>query len=117
MGEPLCSLCEPSTFRGRADFDVDDCHIFPQGMLTTISIVVSDTGDGLARAGIRCEAGLPLCSVTISPEPKLDLSPSCWSSRVCLELALLSVCVFPFRCTGTFSQEEESAEAGWAWVR
>ena len=80
MGEPLCRLCEPSTY------------IFPQGMLTTISIVVSDTGDGLARAGIRCEAGLPLCSVTISPEPKLGLSPSCW---VCLELALLSVCVFP----------------------
>ena len=81
VGEPLCRLCETSTFRGRADFDVDDCHIFPQGMLTTISIVVSDTGDGLARAGIQYEAGLSLCSVTISPEPNLGLSPSCWSPK------------------------------------
>ena len=66
MGASLCKLCVPNTFSGRVGFDVDGCHIFPQGVLATITMVGGEAGDGVARAGAQCEVGLPLCSVATS---------------------------------------------------
>ena len=65
----LCGLCRlhlPSPFGGSAGFDTDTCHIFPQGVVTTLTLLGAVAGDGGARAGSRCEAGLPLCSVAIT---------------------------------------------------
>ena len=66
MGVSLYRLCELSAFGGRDGFDVDTRHVFPQGVLPAFILVGGGTGDGGARAGARCEAGLPLCSVDIT---------------------------------------------------
>ena len=66
VGASLCRLCLPSAFGGRAGFDVDTSCIFPQGVLTTVTLVGGVAGDGGARACARCEAGLPLCSVAVT---------------------------------------------------
>ena len=42
--------CLPSVFAVRAGFDVDTSHIFPQGMLATVTLVGDVAGDGGARA-------------------------------------------------------------------
>ena len=57
------SLCVPSAFGGRAGFGVEASHVFPQDVLVAVSLVGSGARDGGARAGTRCEVGLPLCSV------------------------------------------------------
>ena len=67
----------------------DTSHIFPQGVLAAITLVGGGAGDGGAKAGTGCEAGLPLCSVAITTlsgvgsDPKLALFP--WS--VCFPLS------------------------------
>lgn len=68
MGASLCRLCVPSAFGGRAGFDVDTSHIFPQGVLTAITLLGGVAGDGRASTG--CKAGLTLCSGAGS-DPKL----------------------------------------------
>ena len=53
-----------SAFGGRAGFDVDASHIFPQYALATIILVMDVAGDAGPRAGGGCEVGL-LCSVLV----------------------------------------------------
>ena len=63
MEASLYNLHVPSTFGGRAGFDVNASHIFPEGVLAAIPLAGGRAGEGGARAGARCEPGLPLCSV------------------------------------------------------
>ena len=58
--------CVPSAFGGRAGFDVDISHVFPQCVLAAITLVGSGVGDGEARTGTGCEAGLPLFTVAVT---------------------------------------------------
>ena len=53
----------PSGFCGRVGSEVTVGHIFPQCVLTAITLVGGRAGDGVARAKARCEPGLPLCSM------------------------------------------------------
>ena len=72
----------PNAFGGRAGFDVDVSHIFPQHALATIILVMDVAGDGGPRAGGGCEVGL-LCSVLVPAHWGWvqDLIPSCWNRR------------------------------------
>ena len=63
MEASLHCLHLPSGFGGRAGSDVSTSHLFPQGVLAVITLVVDGAGDGGARARARYEPGLPLCSV------------------------------------------------------
>ena len=56
----LYRLCVPHASCERAGFDVDDSHIFPQGRLTSVTLVGGVADDGGASACIRCNVGLPL---------------------------------------------------------
>ena len=56
----------PNAFGGRAGFDVDGSHAFPQGVLTAITLVGCVADDGGARTCAGCEVGLLLCSVVIT---------------------------------------------------
>ena len=55
-----------NAFGGRAGFDVDVSHVFPQGVLAALIFVVVRAGGGGARAGAGCEVGLPLCSTALT---------------------------------------------------
>ena len=50
-------------FRGRAGFDMNTSHVFPQHVLEAITLAGVGTGDGGAGAGAGFVMGLPLCSV------------------------------------------------------
>ena len=56
----------PTAFGGRAGFDVDASHVFPQGVLAAVTLVGDGAGGGGARDGAVCEAGRPLCSVVVT---------------------------------------------------
>ena len=60
VGTSLYRICLLSAFGGKAGFDVDASHIFPQGVLAAVTLVRGVAGDGGARACAGCEAGLPL---------------------------------------------------------
>lgn len=49
----------PIALGWRARFDVDSSHIFPQGVLSAITLVGGGPGDGWAGTGAECEPGLP----------------------------------------------------------
>ena len=67
MWDRSCTDCIcPVPSGWRAAFDVDASHVFPQGMLATITLVRGGTGDGGARAVDRYETRLLLCSVAIT---------------------------------------------------
>ena len=73
---PFLYRCSVSTaFGGRAGFDVDPSHIFPQGLLAAITLVGGGARDGEARAGAQCEAGLPFCSVAVTALPGVGSEP------------------------------------------
>ena len=61
VGVSLYRLHVPSAFCGRTEFDMDANHVFPQCVLTAISLVGGGPAGGGARAGGGCGAGLPLC--------------------------------------------------------
>ena len=63
MGVSLNSLRVPNGFGGRAGSDVSMSHIFPQGVLSAITLVGGWAGDGGARTRANCDPGLLLCSV------------------------------------------------------
>ena len=46
----LYSLCVPSGFDGRTEFDMNASQIFPQGVLAAIVMVGGETGNGGTRA-------------------------------------------------------------------
>ena len=50
VGASLYSLDVPSGFDGRAGFDVNTNHIFPQGVLTAITLVGGGLGNGRIRS-------------------------------------------------------------------
>ena len=50
----------------RAGFDVDASHVFPQGIMATVTLVRGGAGDGGARAVAGCETRLLLCSVAVT---------------------------------------------------
>lgn len=58
VGASLGRLCVPRAFRGRSEFDMDRNF----AVLTPLSLA----GDGEARAGARCEVGLPRCSMAMA---------------------------------------------------
>lgn len=66
MGVFLYTLHVPSALGGRAGFDMGVCHFFLQQVQAAIILGVGGTGDGGARAGAECQAGLGLHSVPIS---------------------------------------------------
>lgn len=69
----------PNAFGGRAEFDVDASHIFPQYALATVILGMDVAGDGGPRAGGGCEVGL-LCSVLVPAQLGVqNLIPSCWN--------------------------------------
>lgn len=61
---PIQMACA-NAFGRKAGFDMDSSHIFHQGVLAAISLVVGGAGDKAARAGTRYEAGL-LCTVAVT---------------------------------------------------
>ena len=65
-------------FGGRAEFDVDASHIFPQSVLAAITLVADGAGDEGASSHTGCEVRLPLCSVAITTLSGESLIPSCW---------------------------------------
>lgn len=66
VGASVCRLCVLRAFGGRTGFDVNIIHVFPQGVLASITLVEGVAGDGGAKARAKCEVGLPLCSVTVT---------------------------------------------------
>ena len=76
MGASLSRLHLPNPFGRSAGIDVDTIHIFLQGMVTTIILVGGVAGDGGARAGSRCKAGLSQCSVAITALSGVDSTPT-----------------------------------------
>ena len=96
VGASLCRLHVPSVLGGRAGFDVDASHVFPQGVLAAITLVGCVAGIGVARACSGYEEGVPLCSVAVTALSRLGAAQVAGADtlRVRLELALflLSVC-------------------------
>ena len=66
VGASLYRLCVPCAFGERAEFDMNASHIFPQGVLPFITLVVGGAGDRQTRAGTLCVVGLPLFSVALT---------------------------------------------------
>lgn len=58
MGTSLYILYVPSAFSGRAGFDMDANHIFPQGVLTATPLVESGLEMEGLKAGVECEKKL-----------------------------------------------------------
>ena len=73
------SLFVSSGFGGKARFDMNTSHMFPQGVLASITIGGEGAGDSGPRAGSRCEEGLPLCSVTVTTLLGVSQVSSCWN--------------------------------------
>ena len=71
----LYRLCVPNAYGGKAGSDVDASHIFPQGVLTALTLVGGGARDGRARAEARCKTGLPLCSVAITAPSRVRSNP------------------------------------------
>ena len=118
MGASLCQLHVPSAFDGRAGFDMEASHVFPQGVLTAVTLVQGGTRDRGARVGARYEARLPLCSVAIITLQGQGLIPGCCSRSPEFHAQAGSVSFkrvyFPSPHTGTFATEEGSTEASGA---
>ena len=54
-----------NTFGQRAGFDLNDSHVFPQGVLAAITLAWGVVDNGGARACLGGGEGLPLCSLAI----------------------------------------------------
>ena len=54
MGMSLYRLCIPNAFGGRAGFDMNASHVFPQGVLAAITVV----GGGLEMKGLQLGLGV-----------------------------------------------------------
>lgn len=66
MWECPCVSCVFNVFGARVGFDMDFSHIFPQGVLATITLIGVVIGVGISKACAECEARLPLCSVDVA---------------------------------------------------
>ena len=75
VGVSLYSLHVPSHFGGRAGFDINTGHVFPQLALAAVTLVGGGTGEGGARAGARCEPGLHFCSLASTTLSVMGVCP------------------------------------------
>ena len=66
MGASLCRQHVLNVFGIRAGFDMDTDHVFPQGMLASITLTVDVVGVGRPKACTVCEVGLPFCSMAVA---------------------------------------------------
>ena len=66
MGPSLFSLCVPSVFGGRAGFDVNTSHVFPQSVLAAITLEGGGAGDGGAKVRTSYEVAF-LSAQRLSP--------------------------------------------------
>ena len=66
MGTSLGSLRESNIFGVRAVFSMDACHIFPQGVLARISLIVGVISVLVTRACPGFWVGPPLSSVVVT---------------------------------------------------
>ena len=46
MGASICRLHVPSALGGMAGFDENASHVFPQGVLAAINLIIGVAGDG-----------------------------------------------------------------------
>lgn len=96
----------PSASGGKAGFDVDARHVFPQGVPAVTALVGGGTEDGGSRAGASFELGVSLYSVAINilsgvrSVPRL-LEQKPWGFWLCS----LEECVFFSPHTGTHALE------------
>lgn len=78
----LSSLCVSSDFDGRAGSEVRISQVFPQVVLTALTLVEDGIGNGpgaSARSRVRCKPGLsPLLCGQYQPLG-MRMRPSCWS--------------------------------------
>ena len=68
LRESACTLCRlrvSNAFGGKAGFNVDVIHFFPQGVLSAITLVWRVTRDRVARDGVWFETGLLLCPYSL----------------------------------------------------
>ena len=70
-----------NAFGGRAGFDVDASHVFPQNVLAAITLVSGGAGD---RAGLGCEARILLWSVAITALPGTGSDPMLLQQKTCV---------------------------------
>ena len=79
VGVSLCSMCIPSGFHAGTRFVVNKIHVFPQGVLTVITLV----GGGAVEGGSREESGVsqsfPFAQWLSLPYQGPDVILSCWS--------------------------------------
>lgn len=67
----------------KATFDMNTIHFFTCSVLAALTLLGNGAGNGGARSGAKCEAGLPLCSVAVTTlfgwkfDPKL-LEEECY---------------------------------------
>lgn len=88
--------CVPSVFGGRAGFDENMSHVFPQGVLATITLVVGGAGDRRAVTYTGCDFGLPFCSIScnyLSGARSTSQDAKVEALEVRLELALFPLSV------------------------
>lgn len=79
METSLSILFVSNIFGVRDGFDMDSSHIFPQGMMASITKIRGVIGiEGFKACGV-CEVGFPLCSVAVTPCQVWGLLPSCWN--------------------------------------
>ena len=62
----LSRLRVSNIFGVRAGFDLDATHIFPQGVLVTITLIGGVVAVRGSKGCTRCEAGLPFWSVAVT---------------------------------------------------
>lgn len=62
-------------FCGRAEFVMNTNHVFPQGMLTAVTLVGDRTGAGGSGARAGYLLALPLCSVANIALLKVGFGP------------------------------------------
>ena len=95
---------------------MDASHIFPQGVLVSITFVGGGARDWGVRAGARCEVGLPLCSVAITTYSGWGLILSCWSRSPEGQAQASSL---PFKCVcfPLFWHKDNFPRGGECWSK
>lgn len=74
----LIQTASAQCFSGKAGFDMDTSHVFPQSVLAAVTLIGSGVRDWEARADIRYEAGLPFSSVAIAVLFGVGSDPKYW---------------------------------------
>lgn len=66
----LYRLCVPNAFGGRDGLDLESNHIFPQGVLSVITLGRGGAGDRGTRTGPQCNTRIPLCLLGVGSDSK-----------------------------------------------